>query len=204
MIRKILFGLAVLIGLCSITLNVLFFTQLNEVLKTLKHSGNRLVLVSRFFGFRDGNVANDSLHIRLNSTEKEAQFLELIDSTLYKLLILQDELVSTSGGRNPETGDLINPGSTYYANSYFFSQNNFRSYGIEYFDEIMSNYLNTVKKLNYPSHILSSVNRYNNYNGGTLFDNMTVAESMNFIELLKANIIIDKYVFLSSSQGNRQ
>ena len=111
--------------------------------------------------------------------------------------ILQDELISTSGGIDPETGFFINPGSTHYAHSYFFGENYFRSYAIDYFNQILSDYLSSVTKLNIPSIVSFKIDLHNKYNGGTLFDNITVGESMNLIELLKANIIIDKYVYLS-------
>jgi len=197
MIRKILIGLAITIGLASIALNILFFSQIKAILKPLEHDANRAVLVSRFFGFGDSNIVDDSIIIQITKAQDENKYLEIVDSTIYKLSMLQDELVAVSGGIDPETGNLINPGSTHYAHSYFFGENNFRSYGIDYFNEILFDYLSNVERLKIPSIIPSRVELHKKYNGGTFFDNISVAESINFIELLKANIIIDKYIYLS-------
>jgi len=198
MIRKILIVLAILIGIASIGLNIVFFIQLKATLKPLEHNANRSIMVSRFFGFDGSDIANDSLNILFTHTQEESEFLVAVDKAINELLNLQNELVSVAGGRSPETGFFLNPGSTHYSYSYFFSENNFRNYGIEYFNQIISDYLRSVNRLNYPSHITLSLERHEKFNGGTLFDNITVAESMNFIELLKANIIIDKYVYLST------
>ena len=197
MIRKILIGLAITIGIVSIGLNILFISQLKASLKPLKHDANRAVLVSRFFGFVDSNVVADSLLNHIMKDQGENEYLKIVDSTIYKLSMLQDELVAVSGGIDPKTGNLINPGSTHYAHNYFFYKNNFRSYGIDYFNEILFDYLNSVERLGIPSIIPYRVELHKKYNEGTFFDNITVAESINFIELLKANIVIDKYIYLS-------
>ena len=74
MTRKILIGLATIIGLSSIALNILFFSQLKKTLEPLKHDANRSVLVSRFFGFGDSNVANDTISIHILKPKDEKAF----------------------------------------------------------------------------------------------------------------------------------
>lgn len=195
--KKILIGLAIVIGVISIAVNIIFVTQVfRNFIPDLKDS-NRSVAVTKYFGFADSNIT-----IILDSAESldssiESTYLKYVDSTIYNLQIIQEELVGTSGGIDPETGKFINSSNKHYVREYFFGTNYFRHNSINFFKESIEGYLNEAEKLNINSSLSYSLELHNKYNGGTLFDDLTVAESFNFIELLIANIVVDKYAYLA-------
>lgn len=201
--KKILIGLAVVIFLISLVINGLYYYGHYKIFMPDISESNRAYLVTKQFGFKDANI-----DIQLDTTygfniQYSDEYLRSVDSVLFKLNTIKNELVGTSGGWNPEgamtseTMELINSANKHYVQKYFYGNNYFRNNAYSFFKEIISDYLEATKSLNIKSSLTKSLEFHNKYLGGSLFDQLTITESLNLIELMKSNIIIDKYAYLS-------
>ena len=108
MIKKIIIGLAILIGVISITLNIAYYYDVKEALKPIEHDGNRLFNDTMFFGFNDEVASNTSEQVNLTPLQ-QAELLQAIDSAFHSFSIIQDELIGTSGGRDPRNRLIDEP-----------------------------------------------------------------------------------------------
>ena len=183
----------------SIGLNIFYFLEIKSALEPIKYNDSASFIVTRIFGFGGGDYGSDTLEICKSGSEEEALVIEATDKILDRLYSLQDGLVGTSGGIDPETGELMNGGSTAHNYQFFFAENNFNSYGIKSFNSIVNDYFETMDSLNINSRIPGRIKRFDEYTDDTLFYNMTVTEAFNFIELLKSHVVIDKYIYLAKN-----
>lgn len=188
MVKKTLILLAIIISICSLAFNVFIFqTPLADFMNNESRLRRSLQLTAI--------VSAPITRKKILNKDSDDPVIMLMDSTIKNMKTILGELAGASGGLN-ENGEYINAYGIVYVNSYFYGENYFRNNAIEYFNEILLNYVNNLDSLSIESGVKDVYKITNDYYGGLTFKKLTVAESTNMLQSLCQQILADKYSYL--------
>lgn len=201
MLKKIVIILLSIVGVLSLGLN---YFAIKNVIPKYTNEENRAKKTAeafRFFGYGPSRLES----IKENEpsiSNDDRQFLYVIDTAYYRILRMQEEFVSTSGGIDPETGMFINAYGINYIEQYFYGKNYYRSNAINFYNSTVKDYSDYMNKRGFKSSFVESTELYNKYVKQPLFKEMSVAETMAYMELLKSHLLLDRYIYLAGKCGS--
>lgn len=188
--KKIFIGVLISSFIFSIGLNILLLRSFPTLSWSDEDRTKEAYLTLDFY--RYSNKLDSINSVLSNDTTKYSkEVIDIFDSTIYKLSIMKNELIGTSGGLNRNAG-LINAHGVNYVNAYFYGNNYWRPGAADFFAETLNDYLDQTDALNITSDLKKSFLNYNEHNGTPIFDELTVVESILLLDIISRQIKEDK------------
>lgn len=132
----------------------------------------------------------------IKSSKVNDDLLKFSKVALDHLQIAMDDILTIQGGLDPETGKMVNPYSVDRINYYFYGNNELRPFSINYVLDPILAFKNRQDDLGLNSSLKKPIKYQQLLYPKRLFKDLTAAEAVMLINLIKAHIYYDLIVNL--------
>ena len=143
-------------------------------------------------------ILSDTLLSNIREQHSKDEFLRLSDELLSGVRKVKNNVIELSGGRDLNTGLLIDARSMDKMEYYFYEEKEEYITLHKYLDDKIEEYINCVELLERKSSFDASLEMYKKYveSERLLFKEMSSVQALLLLEAIEAQICVDRYLYI--------